>query len=1833
VTIEALSPTYSRPAWNETVRSLLTSSELKRYRPALDSVYKAQTQRWADSAVAAEQQVQNFTSRAYGFDSLRSAAGATAAPAAGAAGPWSQFVRSDGKFELPAGVKQGLKQMGLDGPQIAALERKAAEKLKLTEAQAPNFLQGQTSPYQTTEPTPDAPSGEKLAYSKRLLFQKVASALSAKPEASDAEVTAILRAAFGGPNADQLVREFGSFQQAEGSSPRELGGLQGVFQDVAGATEKVPSVLRGPIGQVFRSIQAPGDVVRTALGVLVGAEKGGRDDPEELRKQELTGRDVGAALGNLVKAVPNLVTAGQAGHWLPALKIGNEGTAGFGTIAETADRNTWAQALTGMAWTKLLRQSDKRAVRDLGNITGFVGDVASDPTTYITFGAGGLGTSATRVAGNATSRLATLERLGVRGAEAVRLARTGETDWAKALARLAETHPPDTIKAAEQAGQAARTAAETVQHADGFRGLSRYLRETFDVEADDLFPRASFGPGAARTAAVRGGVGLRGGIPGLRGTQFGVNLRAGSGALHGLRPVSAWWLNPTNAFTQTASKTLDQLAEVFHFGSGSDRAWAHENRGLLNAAMGVGHQADAIRGRGRVFREQIEHAERDLRRVFKGDPQAHAKLTSLIEEGDNSKYAGLAGLGEREHKAIERIRAQIDAARDLAQANGITIAELRELSDDAAVLERYFPHRIRQSLLEGAERRNGPALVGPSKARGLRQGQTLVGPTGAAETLATGSFREVQEVTERLFGVPALEADPFLVAKAYVGAVTQAASVQKLTTMLAERGLIVPTEAGMLKRLSPTSGQVGPGDPIRSVWAAPAQRASALRAEAEVARSTLDDQAAALLGKRADSLERRAQLTETLSQLADRTKVHDAQIEVLTKTVGEQQALRDLAKEQYVEALREATLWHKASRQQTIGAVRAGLSDARESKREVGKAIRQLDHNHDRTVKAITERYNAQLKALDADPNRVKAALVADTRRLGAAVRDGDRSYNDVKDELAAVRDRLAKLEGGDLAAAERDTLYDNAAAALGARRAKLTQAARAKVGAIGELNEQVDLAKREWRHAQMMGKGVAPAYRKLTGLLTQRAELLKQAEALTNHVGDLADTLDAAQAAMRIASLREGTNLVNEVGAVVDIGRGLPEPLREALASLLRAHAADLTAQTTRILADAPRLSFLETAIREFDGPTIGAIGLSPRAGAALGGEVGAYLAEVTRRGDDILASWSAAVGGADKAYDAARAEYTRQWTTILARENDLQERAELAKAADPHAKALMSAQAEGDELNFFEAELHRDQTQLEAWIDNRSELRSTQTLTNLALRAAVKDDKGLRDALHVTQRTLDDDVATAIEHFTVLAADARIFDLMSPQIEHLTAVAGKVPFVNQGYAWPAEIQSVANRLLNVGERERSAFVHVLERFNTFWKRGVLLAPGSAARRITGNVYNAVVLAGVTPESFNKAFRAYSLVKGARSLDEISDPAVRRYLDLAFEHNIFEGQTVAQATTEGSLQVGARHPIQSVERSIYLAALRGEDLARLAQFIEGLDSGMGPEAARLWTGKYHFFNHELTERERLLLRPLYPFYSYLRNNYALQFATLFHQPGRAAVYGYLMRDASGRPQQEGEPNWLTQQGGFPLPLGQGGDQWYLQNTLLDTSPLAAGHALAGLEQEGVGGGYDIQRGDLVSSANPALQVLGGQLSGTNLFTGQNLNEGGAPASGAYTLPGVREGLSALGVIRPDGTVSPRWDMTLSKLLPLLARGQRLGGGGTPSQQEGRLEYAIAQLVGPGLTRNTERAQNAGIRGQIGVVQDLMSRAPDETYPSATDVRATARDAQAVEQIRRLLGG
>lgn len=1664
---------------------------------------------------------------------------------------------------------------------------------------------------------PNVSDTPKLDQNKLALFGKVQAALSSA--ASDEQKQQVLRVAFGGDQTGQLAGEFGLWSQAQRNT--------GVGGGVLGAVARNPVArqVTGAFGNVLGAVTALGGLGREAAGVLLGA----RDE----QGRPITAADVGHQAVEAAKAPLNLLSLGAAGEVVPGgLLKSRDRSPGWARIAETSTAPLWKQLATSPLGTAAgyARRADNRWVRDLGNVLGMGMDVATDPASYVSLGSGGAGRAATSLLGDVAERTTIGARLGLQGAKLEEVGRN-----ASKLEEFLASQPDDAVRAARAEGVAAKIDLTNIGHQQGFAAYAARLAETTGADADKLFPRVVIAGRKADVLATqaRGGVTLRGGVP--FGARVAINVRTGTGALRGVRPLGSFFLQPGNRFTELASRTLDQISETFVYGAGPNRRLVHENPGLYNAVMSVDAQRKAVYKLAEPLQQEIRKAEAVVPRAFRRDPQSDLWLYDMIENGQRSRYRAAletrSDLSPRQRKLIvdatDSLHTQVEKARQIALDHDIEISTLREIAGDNKMMERYFPHRVRQAIGQQAGIAVAPTTVGPARARGIRAGTTIVGWAGNSQKLETGSFAEIQDAMVKLWGPDAAAtwiSDPFVVARAYVNSVIHAASLNHGYQLLTDAGLIVPDLRNFAE--SSIGGVIPAGDPVRSAWLAPREQADAAAANHASLQAQLGDEVASLIDRRASrTLEQAAQMRENLRGLGDRATVHDTQIGLLDTSVEYKTALENMARADYHQAVADADAMFSAVRDNTIRSVGPELRNLPEVKDRLRVAIADHKQAHRDTLRSLRQDLDNKIRALHESAPQIEQRMLADIKRLVAQGNSGLRPLPVVREELAATRMRLAQLEGGELAATTRNDLIERALRKGGAARQQFVRRQRTAAIEAEQLGSEIERAQATLRKTRRAGGDTSQLEATLSDLTTRRAAALQRAEKAGQQVSGVSDMLDTAEAAMRVADMREGQRLAAEAGASFDLARGISPRVAEPIARLLRFHAADLAREEKLIVSRTPEIKWTNNAAG-WSREKLGAFGLIQPDGAARLGSQGDKVNQlIDAQARQLQDQWRTAVGDSERTFQRTLDERKRQLSAALSREEDLQERAVKALQLDPRMQALSAAQKEGDQLNMFSAELDKDVRQLEAWIDNRDEIKKAAALTSAALREATATDEGLRSAAYAAQTLLEQDKAASGEALAKLFSDARVFELMAPHVEHAAAVAGKLPFVEGGVVMPRDIADVLVRLQRA-PNYRTAFGRVLAAFNTRWKRGVLLNPGSVVRRVLGNVYNATVLAGVPPEAFGKAFRAVDLWHGAKHIDDIADPVVRRHLKLAMQYNIFEGEISAMPIEGAPFSVGRRHPIQRVEEALQQTALHGEDIARLAQFIHGLDSGMSPATARLYTGRYHFFNTELTERERTVLRPAYPFYAYLRNNTALQVYTLFHNPGKIALYGYVANDLSAPVEGQAAPSWVTQQGGFALPWHVGDNQAFLANTMLDTSSLAIPYNIAGIGQGGEGGGLKAGtsplQGDLTSSLTPAISGAIG------LLTGRDIRQGGEAFSRQEVNPKLASLFQAIMLSDSQGRLNPRVGVAVNQLLPLLGSLERVlpfgYGGLTASQAEQQKGQLITKTLGPQVVANTPRQQAAYVKGQGNIVDQLV---PASQRPSASQLTSNARIAELLAQL------
>lgn len=118
------------------------------------------------------------------------------------------------------------------------------------------------------------------------------------------------------------------------------------------------------------------------------------------------------------------------------------------------------------------------------------------------------------------------------------------------------------------------------------------------------------------------------------------------------------------------------------------------------------------------------------------------------------------------------------------------------------------------------------------------------------------------------------------------------------------------------------------------------------------------------------------------------------------------------------------------------------------------------------------------------------------------------------------------------------------------------------------------------------------------------------------------------------------------------------------------------------------------------------------------------------------------------------------------------------------------------------------------------------------------------------------------------------------------------------------------------------------------------------------------------------------------------------------------------------------------------------DDPFRLGKFIDGLEQGMSEVGAATEVKKWFFDWFDLTKTERLVLREVFPFYTWTRKNLPLQLEILSRRPGVFSAVGKV-KAAVERDQMRDDPAFLPHwiRDGSPIRMGinpETGDTDYL---------------------------------------------------------------------------------------------------------------------------------------------------------------------------------------------------
>jgi hypothetical protein len=187
------------------------------------------------------------------------------------------------------------------------------------------------------------------------------------------------------------------------------------------------------------------------------------------------------------------------------------------------------------------------------------------------------------------------------------------------------------------------------------------------------------------------------------------------------------------------------------------------------------------------------------------------------------------------------------------------------------------------------------------------------------------------------------------------------------------------------------------------------------------------------------------------------------------------------------------------------------------------------------------------------------------------------------------------------------------------------------------------------------------------------------------------------------------------------------------------------------------------------------------------------------------------------------------------------------------------------------------------------------------------------------------------------------------------------------------------------------------------WWKGQALLAPSYHIRNVVGNVWNNFLAGIKDPTSYIKAGQI-QMNKGKNL--EVAGMTGEKLLNLAKKRGVInEGWYAADIPTavESGVKSTWKEGINPLSQQNYAFKLNKamgsvlENNARLAHFIEKLETGSSIDDAVLSVKKYLFDYQDLTNFEKTVMKRVFPFYTWTRKNIPLQLEHLIREPGKFA--------------------------------------------------------------------------------------------------------------------------------------------------------------------------------------------------------------------------------------------
>jgi hypothetical protein len=318
------------------------------------------------------------------------------------------------------------------------------------------------------------------------------------------------------------------------------------------------------------------------------------------------------------------------------------------------------------------------------------------------------------------------------------------------------------------------------------------------------------------------------------------------------------------------------------------------------------------------------------------------------------------------------------------------------------------------------------------------------------------------------------------------------------------------------------------------------------------------------------------------------------------------------------------------------------------------------------------------------------------------------------------------------------------------------------------------------------------------------------------------------------------------------------------------------------------------------------------------------------------------------------------------------------------------------------------------------------------------------------------------------------------------------------EGKNFPKEIKQLIERSQNIMFRDE--ITTMFGQVTNFWKGLVTATPGFHSRNAQSNfIANAVE--GVMPQHY---FTAGNVQKGADgkigkyAYSDIKDHFIREGLD-----NTVYGDNITKSIMEEMGPKARRTPFQ-VSREFGSSI---ETNAKMAHFIAKIESGKSIREAALSTKKTLFDYNDLTDFEKAHLKPVIPFYTWMRKNIPRQFELVATKPAYLSTQGNVMQNVeSGEPITDKEREALPDYFDELLAFSAGKDPETKRRLFLSIqTPLMDLTRFKTDPNKTAGENFTDSARDFLGSLNPVMKAGLESVFEKSVFTGKDItkDEGG----------------------------------------------------------------------------------------------------------------------------------